>query len=311
MNSQLARPRNLYAEYFVNVTNSALTHSSLKFPRKRLSLSRNVKVTLACALLAVILLAQAQLIGGSSAPISRVEKMQTNDDNFSPTVINVDGDLNASITDEQRDIIWRGKYPEEPDWFSGDAGQSKISLGYNFTDSAKPIAQCDIDFFNAYGNRPFPFMSSLNDAFPKLYLNQTRNIVVHFDIKLQEFACDRRSWLRTSVVVALQNEADSKRIFFEQDIQDSPSAKAALPLVGGDVAERCYTNINSDTWVHLDVPFGEFMQSQSHAQFAQPFFSDLNGTFVESVYLVNECFGNGYVSYSIANWWVTAEKTSA
>ena len=153
-------------------------------------------------------------------------------------------------------------------------------------------------------------MSSLNGAFPKLYLNQFSHVVVHFDIKLEEFNCNRRGWLRTSVVVALENEADSSRIFFEQDIADSPRAKAALPLIGGDVAEAFYTSINRDTWVHLDVPFEDFMQNHSTFPFAQPFFSASNSTFLESVYLVNECFGNGHVKYSVANWWITTEEAA-
>ncbi len=255
-------------------------------------------------------MSQARSIAGISISLSELGQEHAPDNNLNAAAINVDGNLNSSISSEQRDIIWKGKYPGELDWFSGDSGQSQISLGYNLNDSVNPVAQCNIDFEHSNGNRPFPYMSTLNDAFPKLYLNQTRNLVVHFDINLQEFAFNSRGWLRTGVVVALQNEADSSRIFFEQDIQDSPRAEASLPLVGGNVAENFYANIPSDTWVHLDVPFEEFMQNQSTSPFAQPFFSASNLTFIESVYLVNECFGSGQVTYSVANWWITVEKTS-
>jgi hypothetical protein len=284
---------------------------AINFFRGRLQIKERLKAMLACVFVAAILFSQVQSIAGISGSLYENNQAPSLNSNISGSVINIDGNLDASITSEERDIIWKGKYASEPDWFSGDIGQSTINLGYNFTDSNNPTATCSLDFVNSSGNRPFPFMSSLNHAFPKLYLNQTRNIAVHFDINLQDFAFGSRGWLRIGVVVALQNEANSSRIFFEQDIQDSPSAQAELPLLCGDVAEKFYANINRDTWVHLDVPFGDFMQNQSTAQFAQSFFSTSNSTFIESVYLVNECFGNGHISYSIANWWITADQTGA
>jgi hypothetical protein len=228
----------------------------------------------------------------------------------SPIVINIDGDLRASISTRKRDIIWKGKNAGQDDWFAGDPGQSKISLSYNFTDAANPVGDCDILFVNANGTRPFPYMSALNGAFPKFYLEQIKNITVHFDICLQNFTADPDSWLRTSVVVALKSDLTSDRIFFEEDIQDNPKAYAALPLQGGNVAEVIYSNISTNMWVHLDVPFEDFMQTYSLSPFAQSFFSEPKSTFLESVYLVNECYGNATVKYSIANWWITLERVN-
>jgi hypothetical protein len=260
-------------------------------------------------------MSQTHLLTGASAPSSQTEIEQPFTASavssfVNPTAINIDGDLKASITSEERDIVWKGKCAGQSDWFAGEQGQSQVSLGYNFADDANRSAECSINFAQASGNRPYPFMSSLNGAFPKLYLTQFSHVVVHFDMKLDEFSTDRRGWLRTSVVVALQNENSGSRIYFEQDIQDSIRAKAALPLTGGDVAEVFYTNINRSTWVHLDVPFEAFMQKYSAYQFAKSFFSASNSTFLESVYLVNECFGSGQVKYSVANWWITVENTA-
>jgi hypothetical protein len=226
-------------------------------------------------------------------------------------VINIDGDLNNSLTTDQHDLIWKGitNTTQNVNWFAGDAGQTTMNLTYNFSDPSNSIGQCTLNFVNASGNRPYPFMSTLNGAFPKLYLNQTSNLTVHFDINMQQFNTSRKGWLRTSVVIALQNEANNQRIYFEQDIQDSPRAKAALPVIGGTVAEQYFTNIDLNTWVHLDVPFEEFMHEQANASFAKPFFANPDQTFLESVYLVNECFGDGQIQYSIKNWWITIETS--
>ncbi len=255
----------------------------------------------------IIPLCQVQLIKSFSAlPIRESPALERY---LNPVVINLDGDLKAAISPEQRDIIWKGRYAEEPEWFAGEIGRSNLSLGYDFSDPDMPVAVCDLQFVNARGNRPFAFMSTLNGAFPKMYLNETSNIVVHFDIKLDNFSCNRRSWLRTSVVVALQNDESPDRIFFEQDIKDNPRARAALPVQGQEVKEIYYADIGMGNWTHLDVPFEDFMQDSATEPFAQPFLSAPNSTFIESVYLVNECFGSGHIQYSLANWWITVEKT--
>jgi hypothetical protein len=224
-------------------------------------------------------------------------------------VINIDGDLNSSLTPDQHDLIWKGtsNVTDDTNWFAGDAGQTIMDLTYNISESYNSVGHCTINFINANGNRPYPFMSTLNGAFPKLYLNQISNLTVHFDINMQQFSTSNKGWLRTSVVIALQNQANNQRIYFEQDIQDSPRAKAALPIIGGTVAEQYFTAIELNTWVHLDIPFEEFIREQSASTFAKPFFKNPDQTFLESVYLVNECFGNGQVQYSIKNWWITVE----
>ncbi len=228
---------------------------------------------------------------------------------FITTAINLDGDLKANITSEQRDVIWKGQYPGQPNWFAGDVGRSSLRMSYDFSDPQTPSALGDFRFVNASGNRPFAFTSALNGAFPKLYLNETSNIVVHFDIKFNSFSSDRHSWLRTSVVVALQNDNGSDRLYFEQDIKSNALARAALPLHGSDVTEIYYANIKNGKWVHLDVPFEDFIQNTANRPpKAGDFFDSPNSTFVESVYLVNECFGNGHVSYNLANWWITVQQ---
>lgn len=87
---------------------------------------------------------------------------------------------------------------------------------------------------------------------------------------------------------------------------------ASLPVRCNDVTEVYYANISTGVWLHLDVRFEDFMQNAA----AQPpvlrfFMAQPSSTFIESVYLVNECFGSGNVSYSLANWWITAEKAGS
>jgi hypothetical protein len=50
------------------------------------------------------------------------------------------------------------------------------------------------------------------------------------------------------------------------------------------------------------------MESYAAQRFTQPFLAASNSPFLESVYLVNEFFGNEQVEYSVANWWITVEK---
>lgn len=265
---------------------------------------------LASLIFLIMTLCQAQFITVISA--QPLHNVQSSDPNSFPVVVNVDGDLKAAISPQQRDIIWQGQYPDQPVWFSGNAGNSTLNMTYDFSSPDQPLALCDLQFVDANGNRPYPFMSTLNGAFPKLYLSQTLNVVVHFDIKLDEFAADPQSWLRMGVVVALQTDGNSERAYLEQDIKDSAQPLASLPVHCNDVSEIYFVNISIGAWMHLDVPFEDFMQNVAmQPSLLRSFMAQPNSTFIESVYLVNECFGSGHVRYSLANWWITAEKVGS
>lgn len=263
-----------------------------------------LKLSLIAIVLLVIPLCQVNLISDTKA--HSVKNLQVQSVLLQSMILNIDGNLKANITEDDRERIWMGKCGDGPDWFSGNLGNSTLEMGFDFSDSENPVAICDLKFVNASGNRPFAFMSALNGAFPKMYLNQTSNIVVHFDINLEDFTWEPGSWLRTGVVVAIQSNNGSERAYFEQDIKDSDLAKLAMPFHGRDVTESLFTDIEIGIWQHLQVPFDNIIQSDP-PPIAEPFLQQPNSTFIESVYLVNECFGSGHIKYSLANWWITAE----
>jgi len=226
--------------------------------------------------------------------------------------INIDGNLMAKLSPQTRNLLWMGEglglvSHSGPYWFAGNVGQSKIILGFNYSDPSNPFGVCDIQFIDAGGNRPFPYMNMFDGAFPRLYLNQIGDITVHFDIKLNDFTYDSNTALRMAVVVVLDN--GTSKIYFEQDIQDSPLSAAGLPYVGSNVVEIHLQTIENGTWVHLDVDFEKMLQTYSTFQFAKSFFVFSNSSFVASCYLVNECYGTGNVSYDIKNFWITVEKS--
>ena len=265
-----------------------------------MKLNRKQKVVLVVALAAIIIV---------SAFVS-MHVLNTNAQ--SNQTINIDGNLKASLSPQARDLIWMGEglghaSHSGPYWFEGNVGESQIMLGFNYSDPNNPFGVCNIEFINAAGNRPFPYVNMFDGAFPRLYLNQISHIIVHFDIKLNVFTYDSNSALRMAVVVSLDNGINN--IYFEQDIQDSPKSAAGLPYVGSNVAEIHYQSIKNGTWVHLDVAFENFMQQYATYQFAKPFFATPNSTFLETCYLVNECYGTGNVSYDIKNFWITVENS--
>ena len=208
--------------------------------------------------------------------------------------INLDGDLKSLLTPAQRDTIWFGRGAGQPDWFSGDVGQSTFTLGYDFSDAKNPFGTCDINFLNASGNRPMPFMSSLNGAFPKILLGNAPNLTLGFDVRLRDFSST--VFMRSAAVIALMDNLGN-RFYFEQDIQDTPMARAQMPYSSSDTWETIYADIVANQWVHLDVPFEPYLRSLG-------LWSWLSGCFVESCYLVNECFGSGHVAYDVKNWWL-------
>ena len=320
--------------------------------------------------------------------------------------VNLDGDLKLQLSSSQRDLIWKGKFPNTSDWFSGNEGFSTFELGYDFTDPQNPFGTCKIDFVDAYGNRPMPFMSTSYGAFPKIFFNSTINPTIHFDIKMLNFTT--KDFMRTAAVVVLMDNSGHK-YYFEQDIKDGPneiqqevptqpsvdhfdfstisspqttdvpfsiritakdqsgnrvdfngqvffgdylgsipsgvtitfrngvwSGSGALHIAGtdynfvatldgsvrsqsntfdvigtaasanspvlnsdGGVWEKVYGSVALNKWTHFDIPFSSFINS------IKSFEPIRDNCFIESFYLVNECFGNGYVSYDVKNWWLT------
>lgn len=209
--------------------------------------------------------------------------------------VNLDGDLKMKLSSAQRNLIWAGtQLNEMGNWFAGDAGESNITLDYNFNGPHSPFGICNIDFVNASGNRPFPYMSYSNYAIPKIYYSNATKIVVHFDIKMLNFTTE--NYMRTGVVVELMDNSGHP-YYFEQDIKDG--AKEILPYFDSTLGvwENVYNNATNGEWLHFDVPFNTFIST--HAS------QTVNNCFVQAFYLVNECFGSGYVSYYVTNWSLT------
>lgn len=321
------------------------------------------------------------------------------------TPVNLDGDLKTQLSPSQRDLIWKGELPNKSDWFSGNEGFSTFELGYNLENESNFYGTCKIDFVDAYGNRPMPFMSNQYGAIPKILFNTTINPTIHFDIQMLNFTTD--DFMRTAAVICLKDNSGNQ-YYFEQDIKDGPnlilatSAESivdhfefsAIPspqtvnvpfsttimaedssgnrvnfngsvylgdllgsvpsgtiitfengiyrgsgalrfagienvyvetldgsvrsnsnsfeVIGASkltaqitptpssfVWEKVYSNVSLNQWVHFDVPFSSFIKGTKSLN------PPPDGCYIESFYLVNECFGNGYISYNIKNWWLT------
>ncbi len=137
-------------------------------------------------------------------------------------------------------------------------------------------------------------MSYSNYAIPKIYYNNAANLVVHFDIKMLNFTTE--DFMRTAVVVELM-DSFGHPYYFELDIKDG--SKETLPYLNsaGGVWEQVYTDVAIGQWVHFDIPFNAFINTYA-SQIGK-------NCFIEAFYLVNECYGSGYVSYDVTNWWLT------
>jgi hypothetical protein len=209
--------------------------------------------------------------------------------------LNLDGDLKANLSTVQRNLIWKGKQLNEVrDWFSGDEGASTVALDYNFSASQSPFGICDITFDGASGNRPFPYMSYSNYAIPKIYYGNAANLEVHFDIRMLNFTTQDN--MRTAVVVELIDKFGHP-YYFEQDVKDGPNEM--MPYLNSEIGvwEQVYADVSVGQWVHFDIPFNSFIDAYA-PQIAKD-------CFIGAFYLVNECFGSGYVRYDIANWRLT------
>lgn len=213
----------------------------------------------------------------------------------SHNAVSLDGDLESKLSTVQRNLIWEGKKLDEVrDWFSGDEGTSTVVLDYNFSAPQSPFGICDITFNDASGNRPFPYMSYSNYAIPKIYYGNAADIEVHFDIRMLNFTT--HDDMRTAVVVELIDKLGHP-YYFEQDIKDGPNEM--MPYLNSKIGvwEQVYANVSMGQWVHFDIPFNSFINAYA-PQIAK-------NCFIGAFYLVNECFGSGYVNYDVANWWLT------
>jgi len=209
--------------------------------------------------------------------------------------VNLDGDLKMKLSPDQRNLIWEGTQPNDTgNWFSGEEGKSTIVLGYNLSAPQNPFGICDINFVNASGNRPFPYMSYSNYAIPKIYYNNGANLVVHFDLKMLNFTTE--DFMRTAVVVELM-DGFGHPYYFELDIKDGPTVTLPYLNSAGGIWEQAYTNVAIGQWVHFDIPFNAFVNTYA-SQIGK-------NCFIEAFYLVNECYGSGYVNYDVTNWELT------
>lgn len=172
--------------------------------------------------------------------------------------VNLDGDLKTQLSSTQRDLIWKGELPNMSDWFSGNEGFSTFELGYNLEIESNLYGTCTINFVDAYGNRPMPFMSYEYGAIPKILLNNTINPTIHFDIEMLNFTTN--DFMRTAAVICLKDNSGNQ-YYFEQDIKDGPN--------------KTQTNANQSTVDHFDfstiqspqtanVPFSVTITAEDH-----------------------------------------------
>ena len=167
-------------------------------------------------------------------------------------------------------------------------------LEYNLSAPQSPFGICNINFVDASGNRPFPYTSYSSYAIPKISYSNAANLVVHFNVKMLNFTSE--DYMRTAVVVELMDNS-GRPYYFELDIEDG--SRLILPYLNsaGGVWEQAYADVAIGKWVHFDIPFNAFINKDA-SQVAK-------NCFIQAFYLVNECFGSGYVSYDVTNWWLT------
>jgi hypothetical protein len=207
--------------------------------------------------------------------------------------INLDGDLRSNISPERRDQIWFG-------WLYPNSSTCNFRVGYDFTAYNSPFAKCEVSFINTLvDNRPLPFMTLAKGAIRKLFIsNITGELKVSFDINLHNFTMNN-DWLRTGVVLCFTD--GNYHFYFERDIKDTNWVRSAMPYMNPNndpngVWMDIIADVSLNVWTHFDIQFKSFITSCGMWK---------SNLWLDSVYIVNECDGSGYIKYDIKNFWVT------